>query len=145
MQAIVVTVIVGLIGGISVGFQVPLVSLMSQRIGIMESTFIVHLGGTIFSGVLLVTVRGGNLSAWQSVPWYALVAGIFGLVVVAASSYTIPRLGVASLVTLLVVGQLIIGVLLDHFGLLGATVRALDLSRVVGIVVLFAGLWLILR
>jgi transporter family-2 protein len=145
MENLALVLIVGLAGGAAVGLQAPLTSLMSQRIGTIESVFIVHLGGAILAGIALLAVRGGNLGAWRSVPWYALAAGSLGLVVLSAVSYTIPRIGAATTVTLVVVAQLVTAALLDHFGLLGTSVRLLDPARLVGIAVLFAGTWLIMR
>ncbi len=145
MENLLLVLIVGLAGGVAVGLQAPLTSMMSGRLGTLESVFIVHLGGAILAGLPLLLMRGGNLGAWRDVPWYALAAGALGLVVLSAVSYTIPRIGVATTVTLIVVAQLVTAALLDHFGLLGATVRLLDPARVLGIGVLFAGTWLIMR
>ncbi len=145
MENLVLVLMVGLAGGIAVGLQAPLASMMSGRLGTLESVFIVHLGGAILAGLPLLAIRGGNLGAWRDVPWYALAAGAFGLVVLSAVSYTIPRIGVATTVTLIVVAQLVTAALLDHFGLLGATVRLLDPVRLLGIGVLLAGTWLIMR
>ena len=145
MPAIIVVVIVGLLGGIAVGLQGPLASLISQRIGIMESAFIVHLGGTLAALIFLASVRGGHLGSWRTVPWYALGAGVLGLIVVSAISYAIPRLGVATTVILIVTGQLAVGAILDHFGMLGAAVRPLELSRLIGLGVVFVGIWLMVR
>lgn len=145
MQTLILVVIIGLMGGVAVGLQGPLTSLMSQQLGTMESVFIIHFGGALAAGILLLMVGGGNLGAWRSVPWYALGAGVFGLVVLSAVSFTIPRLGVATTIILIVVGQLVIGTLLDHFGLLGASVRPVGLSRLIGITVLLFGIWLTVR
>lgn len=145
MENLALVLIVGLAGGVAVGLQAPLTSLMSQRIGTMESVFIVHFGGAILAGIALLGMRGGNLGAWRSVPWYALAAGSLGLVVLGAVSYTIPRVGAATTVTLVVVAQLVTAALLDHFGLLGTSVRLLDPARLLGMAVLFAGTWLIMR
>jgi hypothetical protein len=60
------------------------------------------------------------------VPWYVLGAGVFGLVVIAAVSYMIPRIGVAAATTTIVAGQILIGTVLDHFGLLGAAARPME-------------------
>jgi len=145
MENLLLVLIVGLAGGVAVGLQAPLTSMMSGRLGTFESVFIVHLGGAILAGLPLLVMRGGNLGAWRGVPWYALAAGALGLVVLSAVSYTIPHIGVATTVTLIVVAQLVTAALLDHFGLLGATVRVLDPARLLGIVVLFAGTWMIMR
>ena len=146
MQTTLVLIILGLLGGLAVGLQGPLSSLMSGKIGIWESIFIVHLGGAILSIIpLLLFFGGGNLSQWRSVPWYALGAGAMGLVVIGAVSITIPRLGVAPTVTLIIVAQLISGAILDHYGWLGVHVHPLDLKRILGMLVLFAGTWLMVK
>ncbi|MDP9310000.1 MAG: DMT family transporter [Chloroflexota bacterium] len=145
MQAVLVVILIGLIGGIAVGFQAPLSSLMSQRIGTLESVFVVHLGGALAALLPLVLQGGGKLGSWRQVPWYALAAGLFGLVVIGAISYTIPRLGVAATITLTVAGQLLVGLGLDHFGILGTTLRPLELSRLLGVGVIFGGVWLLIR
>ncbi|MCB9452264.1 MAG: DMT family transporter [Anaerolineaceae bacterium] len=145
MQLIIVVVVVGLLGGIAVGLQTPLASLIGQRLGVLESIFIVHLGGMILSGIPLLLARGGKLGEWQRVPWYALGAGVFGLVVIGSINYTVPRLGATVTVILVVVGQIVISLLVDHFGLFGTDVRPIDLSRIVGVGVLFLGIWLVIR
>lgn len=145
MPTILFVVILGLLGGMAVGIQGPLSSLMSARLGLLESIFIVHIGGAILVGLPLLVRGGGNLGGWRSVPWYALGAGAFGLVVISAVSFTIPRIGVAATVTLIVAGQLAVSTVADHFGWLGAEVRPIDLTRMVGIMVLFVGVWLIVR
>jgi transporter family-2 protein len=138
-------IIIGLLGGLAVGLQGPLTSLMSQRLGTMESIFIIHLGGAVAAAIPLLLWRGGGLAGWRSVPWYALGAGVLGLVVLGTISQTIPRLGVAPTIVLIVVGQLVLGTMLDHFGLLGAAVRPVDPARLIGIAVLLFGTWLIVR
>ena len=65
--------------------------------------------------------------------------------VLGAISYAIPRVGVATTIILIVAGQLTIGALLDHFGLLGAAGRPFDLGRLAGIIVLSVGVWLMVR
>ena len=145
MPTIIVVVIVGLLGGIAVGLQGPLSSMISQRIGMMESAFIIHLGGTLAAVIFLASVGGGHLGSWRTAPWYALGAGVLGLILISAVSYTIPRLGIATTITLIVTGQLTVGTMLDHFGMLGATVRPLELSRLIGLGVVFVGIWLMVR
>lgn len=145
MQQIALVVLIGLIGGVAIGFQAPLASLMSQRIGTLESVFIIHLGGAIAACVPLLVLGGGNLGAWRSVPWYALGAGTLGLVVISAISTAMPRLGIMTTVTLVVAAQLIVGALADHFGLMGAAMRPITLARLAGMALLFLGAWLIMR
>lgn len=141
MQSIIFILLVGLVGGVAVGIQAPLSSLMSQRLGVLESIFIVHIGGAL-AALGLLLIFGSNFSLWRMVPWYAFGAGVFGLVVISAMSYMIPRAGVAASLIILLAGQLLIGTVLDHFGWLGAAQRPLDLTRVLGLSVVMAGVWL---
>lgn len=145
MYSVFVIILVGIAGGIAVGLQSPLASLLSQRLGMLESIFIVHIGGAIFSLLPLLFLGGGRLGQWRSVPWYALGAGIFGLVVIAAVSFTIPRVGVAAAITTVVAGQILMSAVLDQFGWLGATVRPLDAPRILGLAVVMLGVWLTVR
>ena len=142
MQSIIVIILIGLMGGVAVGIQAPLSSMISQRLGVMESVFIVHLGGAIAVLIPLLIYGGGKLGNWRSVPWYALCAGVFGLVVIFSMSYMIPRIGVATALIILLAGQLFIGTVLDHFGFLGAAVRPLDFTRIFGLSVVLVGVWL---
>lgn len=142
---IVAPVLLMLVAGSAISFQSLFSGTLGSRVGVMESAFIIHLGGLLLAGLILVGMRGGNLSAWRTVPWYVLSAGFLGVLIVGGYSFAVPRLGLAASLTLAIVVQLILGAVLDHFGILGAAQRSFDLWRGAGIVVLLAGTWLILR
>ena len=145
MESILLIILVGLAGGIAVGLQSPLASMITQRLGTFESVFIVHVGGALISLLPLLFMNGGKLSQWRSVPWYALGAGFFGLIVIAAISYMIPRVGVAASITTIVAGQLLVATILDQFGWLDASVRPLDPTRILGLVIVLLGVWLTVK
>ena len=145
MEPIILIILIGLAGGVAVGLQGPMASMIAQQLGIFESVFIVHLGGALIALLPLVFYGGGKLTQWRSIPWYVLGAGIFGLVVIGAISYMIPRVGVAASITSIVAGQLLVSMILDHFGLLGAAERPLDLTRVLGMAIVLVGVWLTVK
>ena len=145
MESILLIILIGLAGGVAVGIQSPLASMISQRLGLFESVLIVHLGGAVLALIPLLIYGGGKLGQWRSLPWYTLAAGVFGLIVIGAISYMIPRIGVAASITTIVAGQLLVGTILDHFGLLGAVEKSLDPARVIGLVVVLAGVWLTVK
>ena len=144
MTSIFIIITVGLVGGIAIGLQSPMSSLIAQRLGIFESVFIVHLGGALIA-IIPLLIYGSKLNQWRSVPSYALGAGFFGLIVITALSYMIPRIGVAGAITTLIAGQLLMGTILDHYGLLGAAIKPLDISRVIGLSVVMFGVWLTVK
>ncbi|MFQ5611522.1 MAG: DMT family transporter [Anaerolineae bacterium] len=145
MGNLAILIIIAVIGGVAVTLQAQMTGLMNQSLGTLESVFITYTGGGVLIAFLLLALRGGNLAAWQSVPWYALSAGALGLVIIGTISYSVPRLGLVAAFTILVATQFITGAVLDHFGLLGAAVRPFDLARLVGVGALLAGAWLIIR
>jgi len=144
METVVLIILVGLAGGIAVGLQSPMASMITQRLGIFESVFIVHIGGALIALIPLL-IYGSKLAQWRSVPWYTLGAGIFGLVVIAAISYMIPRVGVAASITTVVAGQLLVGTILDQYGWLGTAVKPLDATRILGLGVVLVGVWLTVK
>ena len=145
MESIILIILIGLAGGVAVGLQGPMASMISQRLGIFESVFIIHLGGALVALLPLLFYGGGKLAQWKELPWYALIAGMFGLIVISAISYMIPRVGVAAAIIAIVAGQLLISTLFDHFGLLGAMERPLDLTRAIGLAVVLVGVWLTVK
>lgn len=145
MTGTILIVLVGLIGGAAVGFQSPLAGAIGQRLGGTASSFIVHLSGLLFSGVWLVLRGGENIRNWKTLPWYMLCVGIFGLILYQTINITIPKLGATTALTLVIVGQLLAGILIDHFGWLGVVVRPLDATRLIGVAVLLLGAYLISR
>jgi transporter family-2 protein len=147
MQTILLVILIGLVSGAAIGMQSPMANVISQRVGVLESVVIVHLGGAVAGMlVLLVTLRGvGNLGQLRELPWYLLGAGAFGLIVIAAFSYTIPRVGVMASVLITVTGQMAISSVLDHYGFLGAEVRPMTVPRLLGVAVMFLGVWLTVR
>lgn len=135
--------LVGLLGGFSVGIQSPIAGKMGQRIGGTAGSFIIHLSGLILSGLLLIFRGDENIRDWQKLPWYMFFAGAFGLILYLTINYTLPRVGSTMVITLIIVGQLLMGVLVDQFGWFGVPVRPVDLPRMAGVLLLFAGGYLI--
>ena len=145
MEPILLIILIGLAGGVAVGLQSPMASMITQRLGMFESVFIVHMGGAIIALIPLLYYGGGKLAQWRSIPWYALGAGVFGLIVIGAISYMIPRIGVAGSITTIVAGQLLVSTILDQFGWLGAMERPMDPARAIGLAVVLVGVWLTVK
>ena len=78
-------------------------------------------------------------------PWWAWSGGLLGAFYVLTAILVAPRLGTAALMGLALSGQLIAALVLDHYGLLGLSVHPLSLWRVVGTILLLAGVALITR
>lgn len=139
------TMIVGIIGGVSVGLQSPVVNAMSQRIGTAAGSFVIHVSGAFFSGLLLLARGGEQFREVRSLPIWMLASGLFGVVLFVTINHTIPRIGTAAAVGLIIVGQLVVGMIVDHFGLLGVTARPVELTRLIAALFLLVGGYLMVR
>ena len=64
---------------------------------------------------------------------------IVGFYVISATLLA-PRIGLANFIVCAVSAQIIISVVIDHFGLLGAMVRPVSMTRLIGIGLLIAGI-----
>ena len=145
MLPLAVIILLGLLGGVAVGLQSPIAGAMGQRVGGAASSFIVHVSGAIISGVLLLLLGGEKIGDWRGLSWYMLGAGAFGVVLYLTLSQTFPRLGATAALILIILGQLLTGVAIDHFGLFGGVVRPLDFGRAIGLLLVVAGAYVVLR
>ena len=145
MLETIIGVIIGLTGGIAVGIQSPLSGVMSEKVGGAASSFIIHVSGAIVSGVLLLGRGGEKIENWRILPWYMFGLGSLGVVLYLTLSYTIPKMGATSAVTLIIVGQLIMGLLLDSFGWFGLPTRPIEITRMFGVVLLLGGSYLMVK
>ncbi|AOI89371.1 DMT family transporter [Burkholderia pseudomultivorans] len=78
-------------------------------------------------------------------PWWAFSGGLFGAIFIALAIFTIPKLGAATFLVLVVTGQMLASMTIDHFGWFGLVQRPVDVSRLVGIALLIGGCVLIRR
>jgi transporter family-2 protein len=145
MAGLIPVILIAAIGGIAVTLQAQFLGLMDKNIGTLESMFITYGTGGLLIGIAMLVNKGGNLSNLGSVPWYSYSAGVLGLIIIGTIGYSTPRLGLVTTLTILVAAQFIVGALLDHFGILGADLRPLNLTRLGGIGVMLLGVWLIIR
>jgi len=138
-------ILIGLVGGAAVGLQTPISGMMGARVGGFASSFIIHVSGMMLSGLILLLRGGERIREWSGLPWYMLISGVFGVILLQTLTFTVPKMGGTLAVTLVVVGQLIVGLLIDHFGCLGVEVHPISLVRVVGVALLIGGGYLISR
>jgi transporter family-2 protein len=85
----------------------------------------------------------GSLTSSKDAPAIAWIGGLLGAFFVTATIILMPRIGVAMTISLIIAGQLITALILDHFGLLGLEVRQVTPLRIVGVVLVGLGAVLI--
>ena len=133
--------------GLAGSVQVALMSRLGERIGVLEAlAFSAALTAVLAVAVLLLahsTLAGFERAVHQ--PWWMLLGGVMGLLIVFTITYAGPRIGVAATVGILIAGQLVMGAAIDRWGLFGSEQIPLHWPRLAGIVLLAAGAALSLR
>src|SRR5262249_54080608 len=111
------------------------------------SGLVSYVLGVIFMVCLAVVLRDPlpSTTTIARVPWWAWSGGLFGAVFIALSIITVPRLGGAAYIAILVAGQMIAALAFDQFGWLGIPERQIDLPRLLGVALLIGGVVLIRR
>ncbi|MFW5986030.1 MAG: DMT family transporter [Halanaerobiales bacterium] len=119
-------------------------SVLGKKIGILEASFIVHITAAIILVILLFNVSRGNLKAWRQAPWYLYLGGFLGVIITYTVIVSIPKLGVAVATTAIIAAQVSTAALIDHFGIFGLEEVPFSWVKLVGIVLLAAGVRLLL-
>ena len=133
--------LLGLLGGASLVVQASLNAGLRERLqSVSWAAFVSYLGGTL---AMVITLAVGRVplrvEQALTVPLAWWLGGFFGAAYLAIAIVLIPRVGAATLVALIVAGQLACSLLCDHFGWFGVPVHALDLRRAVGALLLIGG------
>ena len=103
------------------------------------------LGAMIVSAFVILNGGFGEIKRLGQVPIHLYLGGILGAIFVGSSLFFIPKMGATAMIAAFVTGQLIGSVIIDHYGLLGLTPNPVTLTRILGIILLFAGLFLVIR
>jgi bacterial/archaeal transporter family-2 protein len=131
--------------GVTAGAMITLQSVVNaglgRRAGNLGSVLLVTLVSIVVILILIgVFPAQASLKALPGPSeWYLYLGGALGIAIVAAPVILVPRIGATATLTSLVVGQLVLAVLVDHFGLFGSPKVEATLPRLIGVVLLLAG------
>ena len=97
------------------------------------------IGGVLGLVAAAIARAGPRTEGWQATPWWAWTGGLCGAVVLSATTIVAPRLGTASMIALVMAGQVFCSIVLDHYGLLGLPVLPVNSRRLTAATLLLAG------
>lgn len=125
--------------------QGSLNALLGKVVGLLESTFIVHAVGTVFSLALLLGGLGqGHWKNLKGAPWYTYLGGLLGVGIVYLVAASISKVGAAPATTAIILGQVLTASLVDFFGWFGLEPLPFNLWKALGILLMAGGAWLLL-
>jgi len=109
------------------------------------AAFVSFLSGTIILWLILLIDKSSLLPIhqWTSIAWYKWTGGALGAFFVTVIILTAQKVGVTNLFALIIAGQLTTALVYDHFGLLGFKPNPVTSTRLLGVLFLLLGAWLI--
>ena len=139
-----VYLIIALAAGVALATQSAINTQLAKAMSgeAVIATFISFAVGTLvlFFIAWVKTDLWGNLSTVPSQPWWKLIGGILGAVVVFTTVLLAPKLGITAMLFFLIVGQLITAATIDHFGLIGMPIREVNITKFIGLIIVAFGL-----
>lgn len=138
---------IGIFAGGLIAVQSVLNATLGQRIGNLGSVLVITLSSTILLvGVIFLVPSASNFRELPDLSeWPLYMGGIIGVAILAASISLVPRIGTTSTLIAMVLGQSLIALAIDHFGLFASPKIEINLARGVGLLLVAVGAYLVGR
>lgn len=137
----------GIIAGGLIAIQSVLNASLGQRIGNLGSVLVLTLISAVTLVILVIIFpASSNLSSLPSLSeWYLYIGGVLGVAILAAPIFLVPRIGTTSTLIAIVLGQLTIALVIDQFGLFASPKIGISSVRILGILLVALGAYLVGR
>jgi len=137
------------IGAFLAGAVLPLQTLINGRLAALYGTPVLagatsfQVGAAVLFACHFLFRSPGSTARLSEAPTWIWAGGLLGAVYMAAVIASIPKLGAASMISLVVLGQVCASILLDHYGVLSMSAHPVSPARLGGAVLVLAGVWLV--
>jgi len=133
-------IIFAILSGIFISFQSVFNTRLGEKLGFWETNTFVHGSGFVLSLLIMLIYGTGSFSGIGQVNNLYLLGGALGVMIVFSVMNAISALGATYCISILLVTQLITATLIDSFGLFGSPVVKFDVTKLIGLVVMVAGI-----
>lgn len=135
--------LLGILAGCCLPLQTSANARLRGRMGSpYKSALISFVVGLIFLALLLTITGEGIMLPWAtlfSLPWWIWLGGVCGVIFLTLNILLFPRIGSVQTVVLPTLGQILMGLVVDHFGLFRGVQSPLTVVRAVGALLVIAG------
>jgi bacterial/archaeal transporter family-2 protein len=137
--------LLAVLGGMAVAIQGQINGGLGKKVGVIEGSFISFTVGSLALLFILLFFGTGNISAIGTVPKWQLIGGLLGAFFVIVQVLVVPKIGVSTTLIAVIVGQIILGAVIDHFGLFGGNRLPIDKQKMIAIVFLLFSIILYIK
>lgn len=139
MGKLMLGIIYSLLAGAIITFQGVFSSRVSDRIGLWETTAVVHAIGFAFALFMVLFLGKGNIRELAGINKLYLTGGILGVMIIYSVAAGIGLLGASFSIAITLITQLIFATLVDTLGLFDTPKMDFDISKIIGLVVMIIG------
>ena len=126
--------------GIVLAIMISLNGGLGTISGNYASSVIIHFVGLI--GIIFVLIfTKSKIKNLKGIPFYMFTGGLIGILTVLFTNIGFMGLGVSLTVSLSLLGQLVTSLVIDHFGYFNMTVVEFDKKKILGLIVIIAGIY----
>lgn len=126
--------------GIVLAIMISLNGGLGNISGNYASSVIIHFVGLIGIIFLLIFTKS-KIKNLKGIPFYMFTGGLIGILTVLFTNIGFMGLGVSLTVSLSLLGQLVTSLVIDHFGYFNMTVVEFDKKKILGLIVIIAGIY----
>ena len=133
------------VGGL-IALQPAINAGLGDRTGSLPAALVSFGVGTIALALIVgLSGQAGSVSGAGEVKWIYLTGGLMGAVLVTVTLITVREIGAGGVAAAMITGQLTLSIVIDRLGILGLSEQAITAERMVGVGLLLAGTYLIVR
>jgi bacterial/archaeal transporter family-2 protein len=141
-----VPILAALLAGVGLATQSPTNAALGRSIGSVTLAALVSFAvGTVILIAAWLSFDRTPLAALRGARPWMLVGGAYGAYFVAAAAFAAPRLGLASMLTIMIASQLLTALVIDHFGLIDLPRAPISWVKVAGVLIVLGGVILVRR
>lgn len=135
-------ILFSLIAGVLITLQGVFNSRASEKVGLWETTTLVHVLGLSLTLICLLLLGNGSFKRIGDINYLYLLGGSFGAVIVFSTIKGITTLGPTLSIAIVLITQLLVATVIDCCGLFGTTPIKFDITKVVGIIMMIGGIFI---
>jgi bacterial/archaeal transporter family-2 protein len=132
-----------LLAGAALSFEGGIYAELGKHIGKLETSFYNFFMGTILIGLIWLFWGKGKLSYTMQAPKWSLLGGLLGGIYLTVIVISVPFVGVGITMVSVMIGQLLMSMVVEHFGWLGSKKARVNKEKIFAIVAMLIALILI--
>ena len=135
--------VLALLAGAALSFEGAIYAELGKSIGQLETSFYNFFVGSIIMGLLWLFFGKGDLSYTLKAPKWSLLGGAMGVVYLTSIVVSVPFVGVGVTMVAVIIGQLLMSMVIEHFGWLGSQRTRVNKEKVFAVISMIIALILI--